>query len=352
MRIAILGDGAAERAWFDALNGRDGLEVARVDDPDEPADVLILGGAVADRVDYTRRAPADGPIVVCLHPPGPDDTAYLQASGRVVPDLPTRLHPGVALLRGTLVDGSLGEFRSIVHHVPAPDGDLLAAFARGVDVLRALLGDFETLTASGDPEGPDPRHDLMVRMRSRDGRLAEFRATSDPDASSHLTATGADGSLILSFGHSAATLDDLRRRPGDETVETYAWSPHLALLDALGTPSAPTLDDGIRAMELTDAARRSLRRRRTVEVRPAPLSEEAVFKSSMATAGCFLLLGSVALFTLASAARALGFTWAANLANLIPLALAAYLLIAWSMRPAGSPGETSSAGAVRATDDE
>ncbi|WP_337177213.1 hypothetical protein [Paludisphaera sp.] len=350
MRIAILGDGAAERAWFDALNGRDGLEVARVDDPDGPADVLILGGPVADRVDYTRRVPADGPTVVCLHPPGPDDTAYLQASGRVVPDLPTRLHPGVARLRSALADGSLGEFRSVVHHLPAPDGDLLAAFARGVDVLRALLGDFEALTASGDPEGPDPRHDLMVRMRSRDGRLAEFRATSDPEAPSHLTTTGADGSLILSLGHGAATIDDLRHRPGDETVETYAWSPQVALLEALKSPAAPTLDDGIRSMELTDAARRSLRRRRTVDVRPAPLSEEAAFKSSMATAGCFLLLGSVALFTLASAARALGFLWAAKLAYVIPLALAAYLLIAWLMRPAGAPGDASPAEAARVPD--
>jgi myo-inositol 2-dehydrogenase/D-chiro-inositol 1-dehydrogenase len=352
MRIAILGDGAAEQAWFVALAARADLEVVRVADPDAPADVLILGGPVADRADILRRAPADGPVVVCPHPPGPDDSAYLQASGRVVPDLPLRLHPGVDRLRDALADGSLGEFRSVVHRVAAPGGDLLDAFARGVDVLRALLGDFETLTASGDPEGPDPRHDLTVRLRSRDGRLAELRATSGPEPAAHLTVTGANGSLSLAYDAAATTHARLMRRPGDDPGETFAWSPHVAMLEALGTPAAPTLDDGIRAMELTEAARRSLRRRRTVDVRPAPLSEEAAFKASMATNGCLLLLGSVVLFTLASTARGLGFESAASLVYVIPLALVAFLAIALTMKPAGAPGGASPGGIIRTPDVE
>ena len=99
-------------------------------------------------------------------------------------------------------------------------------------------------------------------------------------------------------------------------------------------------------MELTAAARRSLRLRRTVEVRPAPLTEEAAFKASMATAGCLLLLGTVVLLAFAGAARAMGFDSAAKAAWIVPFALAAFLAVAWagSGRRTGEPeaNETSS----------
>lgn len=314
MRIAILGDGAAERAWFEALRARDGLDVVRATEGETAADVLVLGGPPAARADVLRRATIAGPLVICLHPPGPDDLAYLQASGRVVPDLPMRLHPAVDRLREALADGTLGECRSILYQVTAPEGDLLDAFARSVDVLRALLGEFESVTASGDPEGPEPEYDLMVRLRSRSGRLAELRISRDAEPTARLTAVG-----------STFPIHDV---PG--------WSPHAALLEALGTPAAPTLEDGVRAMELTRAVRRSLKSRRTVDVRPAPLSAEAAFKSSMATIGCLILLGAVALFAAASAAQALGFESAAKLVYVIPPALAAFLLAAWARKPGAS----------------
>lgn len=315
MRIAILGDGPAERAWFDALSPRDGLDVVRATEGEAAADVLVLGGPPAARADVLRRTTVEGPLVICLHPPGPDDLAYLQASGRVVPDLPMRLHPAVDRLREAMADGSLGESRSVLYQVPTPAGDLLDAFARSVDVLRVLLGEFDSVTASGDPEGPEPEYDLVVRLRSRSGRLAEVRISRDAGPTARLTAAGSAGSLGLSCG------------------EAPGWSPHSALLGVLGTPAAPTLEDGVRAMELTRAVRRSLKSRRTVDVRPAPLSAEAAFKSSMATIGCLMLLGAATLFAAASAARALGFDSAAKLVYVIPPALAAFLLTAWVRRP-------------------
>jgi predicted dehydrogenase len=74
----------------------------------------------------------------------------------LVPDLPLRLHPGVARLQEAIATGELGAFRGIRHECPAnpADGELArTTFPRMVDVVRALLGEIEALTASGDPPG-------------------------------------------------------------------------------------------------------------------------------------------------------------------------------------------------------
>src|SRR5208337_5651110 len=65
-----------------------------------------------------------------------------------------RLHPGVARLQQAILTGELGAVRGIRHECPAnpADGELArTAFPRMVDVVRALLGEIEALTASGDP---------------------------------------------------------------------------------------------------------------------------------------------------------------------------------------------------------
>ena len=42
-------------------------------------------------------------------------------------------------------------------------------FARAVDVIRALVGEIEALTATGDPPGEDPDLELVVQLRARRG---------------------------------------------------------------------------------------------------------------------------------------------------------------------------------------
>ena len=90
--------------WIDAL-ARQGI------------DTVILGGPIEQRGEVLRRSAAEGFAIICLHPPGPTPRpTYQVALSRaetgavIVPDLPLRLHPGVAALRPAASTGELGAF--------------------------------------------------------------------------------------------------------------------------------------------------------------------------------------------------------------------------------------------------
>ena len=141
MNVVILGNGDEEhrmgslasraRMTFSSVPRfrafpRPGLElIPRANDLDDllarpGLDVAIVGGPIDLRGEYLRRCAAEGLAVICLHPPGADSEPYYQVAlsraetgAVIVPDLPLRLHPGVATLRAALNTGELGAFRGI-----------------------------------------------------------------------------------------------------------------------------------------------------------------------------------------------------------------------------------------------
>jgi myo-inositol 2-dehydrogenase/D-chiro-inositol 1-dehydrogenase len=105
----------------------------------------------------------------------------------------------------------------------------------------------------------------------------------------------------------------------------------------------PNLLDGTRAMELTEATVRSLRRGRTVDLHYEPISEEANFKSIMTSTGCLILLGSLLALMIAMAGPPLGLRWTLFIPYAIPPLLAVFIVmqtlrLALQRRPAGSEG--------------
>ena len=149
--------------WADVPKARD------LDDALATAGVeaVVIGGEAEFRAEALRRVAAVGLPAICLHPPGPDSEAYYQVAlsraetGAVlVPDLPLRLHPGIEALRRAMQGEDVGAFRALRHESPADGegGDLTReVFARTVDVVRALLGEIQAVTATGDPPGEHPR---------------------------------------------------------------------------------------------------------------------------------------------------------------------------------------------------
>ncbi len=382
MNFLILGDGAEELAWARALVGHPehrlwaaypgfkefaGLrgEPARNDrsaGPDfeelrelvpQPRDLddalatagveaVVVGGDGELRAEALRRVAAAGLPAICLHPPGPDSEAYYQVAlsrtetgAVIVPDLPLRLHPGVESLRRALERDDLGPFRGLRHEVPA-DGDLARfAFARAVDVVRSLLGEIEALTATGDPPGVNPTESLVVQLRGPLSRRAEIRLERAPGAPARLVLVGGSGSLALEY------LPDLlgparliRRGPaGEESVtDLDAWDPREAILGVLTMSLArreahPDLNDGTRAMELAEAAVRSLRRGRTVDLHYEEISEEGTFKSVMTSFGCLILLGVMAALPAALVGPAIGIPETLYIAYAIPPLLVGFFLL-------------------------
>jgi myo-inositol 2-dehydrogenase/D-chiro-inositol 1-dehydrogenase len=369
MNILILGNGEEELAWANwVLNHPEhrldaafpgfadpamaGIPAPRdLDDALARAgiDVTIVGGPIANRGEYLRRAAAEGLAIICLHPPGADSEAYYQVSlsreetgATIVPDLPFRLHPGVAALRQSLSAGEMGAFRTLrleaTHDSAA--GDLVrVAFARNVDVVRTLLGEIHDLTATGDPPGERPDIELVVQLRTGESRRGEVRIRSGPPEPARLIFVAAEGSLSLEFDsllEGPALLT--RRTPSSppQVADLPPWDAHEAIFSVLLLSMArrgeahlpgPSLLDGTRAMELAEAAVRSVRRGRTVELHYEAISEEANFKSVMTSTGCLILIAILFVLPLSMAGPPLGFRWTLFIPYLIPPVLVLFVAL-------------------------
>lgn len=309
----------------------------------EGVEAAIVGGPPEFRAEALRRAAAAGWAVICLHPPGEDSEAYYQVAlsraetgAVIVPDLPLRLHPGVATIQRARQSGELGPSRGLRFEVPAT-GDLVRHdFARAVDVIRALLGEIDALTATGDPPGQHPTESLVVHLRCPQSQRAEVRIeSSSPIQSARLTLSGASGSLALEFDpafHGAARLVR-RTASGDESVTVLdPWDPQTAILNVLMDSVAkreahPELQDGIRAMELAEATVRSLRRGRTIDLHYEEISEDGTFKSVMTSFGCVVLIGILLLLPLALIGPAIGVPQTIYLAYAIPPLLLGFMIL-------------------------
>jgi myo-inositol 2-dehydrogenase/D-chiro-inositol 1-dehydrogenase len=386
MNVLILGNGDEELAWAHWLLGPSGhrLDAAfpgfgdpalagipvplDLDDALARAgiDAVIVGGPIELRGEALRRAAAEGFAIICLHPPGHDSEAYYQVAlsreetgAVIVPDLPLRLHPGVAALLQTLTAHDLGDFRALRVEGPSDSSaaDLTrSGFSRVVDVVRALLGEIEALTATGDPPGEHPDFELVVQLRAADARRAELRIWSGPPEPARLTLLAANGSLTLELDprlERPARL--IRHHPPYAPVITPLpyWDSHEAIFSVLSSSMgrrgiadlpSPSLHDGTRATELAEAAVRSLRRGRTVELHYESISEEATFKSVMTSTGCLIFLGSILLLPLAMAGPPLGLGWTLFIPYVIPPVLVFFVImqtLRFAVRPPNRSGESS-----------
>lgn len=308
----------------------------------EGVQAAIVGGPPEFRAEALRRAAAAGWAVICLHPPGDDSEAYYQVAlsraetgAVIVPDIPLRLHPGVGTMQHALKVGELGAFRGLRLELPAT-GDLVRYdFPRAVDVVRALVGEIDALTATGDPPGQHPTESLVVQLRGSHSQRAEIRIESSPANSARLTLTGASGGLALEFDptfHEPARL--VRRSPSsNESInELEPWDPRSAILHTLMDSVAkrdahPDLQDGTRAMELAEAAVRSLRRGRTIDLHYEEISEEGTFKSVMTSFGCMILIAILLALPIALIGPAIGVPQTIYIAYAIPPLLLGFMVL-------------------------
>jgi myo-inositol 2-dehydrogenase/D-chiro-inositol 1-dehydrogenase len=360
MNFLILGDGPEERGWAKALAGRPEHRIiaAWPGFPDEFPDIprpgdleaalavvgveaAIVGGPVELRDEALRRTAASGFAAICLHPPGENAEAYYQVAlsrdetgAVVVPDLPGRLHPGVEAIRKIQADGNLGAFRGLRIEVPAR-GDLRAEFARWVDLARLFIGEFESLTALGDPPGEEPTRALTVQLRGPDDRQAEVRIWGpSPGTPARMTWEAVRGSVVLEIAPDWSVPSRLTRpiAGGTASEELPPWDAHRAMLDALarsiaGRATHPDLLDGTRAMELTSAVARSLRRGRSVDLHYEEVSEANNFKTVMTSVGCMVLLGCLVALPAALVGPALGIGQTVYIAYAIPPLLVLFALL-------------------------
>jgi hypothetical protein len=244
----------------------------------------------------------------------------------------------------------------------------------GWDVLRALGGDIVEVMAFAPTEELAPENPLQLSGRFEGGALFQVSLVPDrPEASWRLTATTRHGRAELFFpqgwpGPARLSWQDAQGTPHEETWDT--WHPWPVLVETFektlskGVPApalppelreqittAPlprqtsalvhrpilTWQNEIRCLELDEAARRSVERRRATTLDYQEATEEAGFKGTMTLVGCGLLWASLVLLILSHWFPLLG--W-----GIIPL-FATFLLLQllrWAVPRPGGDQVTSS----------
>jgi predicted dehydrogenase len=331
--------GPAEGAEF--LRRR-GLAVALVGDLEEVladpgVELVVVAGRPGTRPAQLRRALQSERHVLCVHPADQSpDVAYEAAmiqndTGHVLlPLLPEVLHPGVARLvdlarpQQPQASGPLGALRLVELERWAPEEVMLEPEAPGQkpsvpgwDVLRAVGGEIAEVSALTAGEEIGPGDSLMVAGRFTHGGLLEAVLLSNQyEPRWRLAVTGAYGQAELVFplgwpGPARLTWREETGEPREETWDT--WNPWPTLVEAfesavryqtvasrhgpaaaddpaLRLPPSPLVwQTAVRCLELDDAARRSVERRRTSVLEYQEASEEVGFKGTMTLVGCGLL---------------------------------------------------------------
>ncbi len=203
-----------------------------------------------------------------------------------------------------------------------------------VDVVRLLIGEVQSVSATGVPSNESPTEALTVHLRGEDGRHAEIRLVAGMPEPARLIASTVDGPITLEHDldfHGPSRLIRRSARDGEVITELGHWDPRTAILRVLEDAHAdaepsPGLTDGTRSMEVTEATGRSLRKGRTIDLFYEEMNEVGTFKSIMTSVGCAILLGAILVMFIAVAATGLGIAQAAYIAWIIPPALVAFVL--------------------------
>ncbi len=311
-----------------------GGEVRPVSDVEEvladPAiEAVIVAGPASVRPAQLRRALQSERHVLCVHPP--DETpeiAYEAAmirndtGGVLLPLLPEATHPAIRRLaefvrRKDGSDSPIGVFRLLAMERSAEgevlDGVWIAghkpAFP-GWDILRTVGGEIQEVSAFAESEELRESEPVLVAGRFEQGGL--FHVQLLPrwrPPSWRLTAIGSSGraELLFPLGWNGPAILDWRDANG-ETHEEYwqRWDPWPALIDTFEqalqrtaqTRLRPSWQDAVRALELDDAARRGVEKRRSSVLEYPEATEEVGFKSTMTLVGCSLLWGVLLLLIL------------------------------------------------------
>ncbi len=385
MASALVESGRHTLAAYTAPAGEDylrrwGADARRVADVEEiladPAvNFVLVAGPPGVRPAQLRRALQSERHVLCVHPADQSPEAAYEAAmlqkdtGCVLlPLLPAALHPAVRRLAsfverpgGNTAESAIGSFVLLDMEIAAR-GEVLGGLEAGGkpsfpgwDLLRALGGEVQEVTAFA--EGEELLSGAPVLLAGRFARGGLFRATLLPYRSEdglRFTLLGRTGTveLLLPQGWQGPAVLDWRDATGEQHEEYWErWDPWAALVEAFEAavalpapgpaelreaireapspahPTAtPTWQDAVRCLELDDAARRSVERRRASALEYPDATEEAGFKGTMTLIGCAMVWGILLLLILSAWVPAAGWLIVPLLALFLVLQLLRYLI--------------------------
>lgn len=300
---------------------------------DPTIEAILVASPLTDRPTHVRRSLQSEHHVLCVHPiDQTPDTAYEAAllqgdTGRVLlPLLAEALHPAFTRLAEFVqaqkdysflylhMERDSADALVIEHQTPGQKPSL-----RGWDVLRTLGGEVAEVFALSSGEQLDAEGLLVLSGRFE--RRGLFQVTLLPSQSLahwHVAVVGSRGRAELAFpegwpGPCSSIWQDKAGEAREEQWET--WSPWPALVElfeqtvarlpsrsgvSANSPTPLTWQTAVRSLELDDAVRRSIERRRVSTLEYPEATDEVGFKGTMTLVGCALLWVSLLLFILSA----------------------------------------------------
>lgn len=339
-----------------------GLAVRSFRDPESAlalaeVDAVIVADELKFRDGMLRRALQSDKHVLCVHPADiSPDIAYeammIQQETRkqLVPLLPEHVAPGIVWLReqlsthlGTLQGVELEQRFQAPGYDPKVPDTVAAAWEHSPllvlwDALRQLGGEVQDLSAlaSGE-EHLMPGEQVTLTGRFATGALFQVlllpQTAGEPSLRMVIRGTHGTATLNAPQGWFGVCQGHVTRSSVDGTPVTLPALARAAALQQLADsvldqrPAPLTWTDGTRCLELFDAARRSVKRRRVVPMDYEALSESGNFKSFMTAFGCLTLLGVLVLFFLTPT-----FPWAKYLIAPVLVIFLALQALRWVAR--------------------
>jgi predicted dehydrogenase len=331
---------------------------------DPAIEAVIVASRPSMRGQQLRRALQSERHVLCVHPPEPSpdigyEAALIQADTKhvLLPLLPDALHPGVVRLAEWIrAHHAENPFRClqlerwIVGPLFQEWGKRPRASFPDWTALRALAGEIAEVSAFASAEEIAATEPLLFSGRFEGGGL--FQASLLPGQREarwrvQVLGSSSEAELILSAGWRGPARLELRDEGREPTIENWeAWDPWPALVpvfeSAIQAPARsirntrPCWQDAVRALELDDAVRRSVERRRASTMEYQEVSEAVGFKGTMTLVGCAMLWGLLILLGIAN--------WYPPVMWAIPVLLAAFLamqVLRWLLPASQEQGEAS-----------
>lgn len=320
---------------------------------DPAIEAVIVASHPSVRSAQLRRALQSERHVLCAHPADQTPEIVYEAAmirndtGCVLlPILPEATHPAFRRLAEFVPrkDGAgspIGSFRLLTMERGVAgevlDGIWIAGqkpSLPGWDILRGIGGEIAEVSAFAEHEEPGEGEPVLVSGRFEQGGL--FLLTLLPHEKQpnwRITVVGSAGraELLFPLGWSGPATLDWRDAEGEQREEYWErWDPWPELVETferlVAKSATPQVDsplplskggeghsaqplswqDSIRALELDDAARRSIERRRSFLLEYPEATEEVGFKGTMTLVGCSMLWSVLLLLILSRWWPALG----------------------------------------------
>ncbi len=354
---------------------------------DPAIEAVIVAGPAETRAVQLRRALQSERHTLCVWPP--DDTPDIAYEASLIqkdvnclllPILTEGLHPAVERLASLATsDGRavLGKLQLLEVERTETGPVLLNTQIAGQkptfpgwDLVRRIGGEIAEVSALARTEEVPADEPILVAGRfERGGMFQETLLPNQPATTCRVSILGSLGRAELHFpsGLPGRALLTWQESSGSSAEETWpAWQPWSVLVEAFessllrppseaaraevpplegqpapgstGIQPAPTparareatprLDwqDGIRALELDDAARRSIEKRRSSVLEYPEASEEAGFKGTMTLVGCAVLWAVILMLILARWVPGMGVLIVVLLAGFLGLQLFRFLI--------------------------